>query len=154
MLPRTTPKAMDKVSEPFRPFSDFFELLLVNFPASWEEKLPLLQFAINDVYCYSTKSTPFRILFGKDPMPPVLALRENLRAGDPREADEGSRNGYVAQKHQDFQDVWEFVRQHQKEVAARMKAQEDCHRRDYQCQSGDLVLVSYRLHSGLRTSRK
>ena len=89
-----------------------------------------------------------------DPTPPVLALREDPTAGAPRETDEGSRNEYVTQKYHDFQNVWEFVRQHQEEVAARMKAREDRYCRNYHCQLGDLVLVSHWLHPGLRASRK
>ena len=32
--------------------------------------LPLLQYAINDAYCDSTKTTPFRAIYGEDPIPP------------------------------------------------------------------------------------
>ena len=124
------------------------------FPATWEEKLPLLQFAINDAYCATTKSTPFRVLFGRDPTPPVMSLREEQNSPNIERVEDSSRLEYVNQRHHDLQEVWEFIRRHQEEVAERMKAREDRHRRDYQCQIGDLVLVSHKLHPALRNSRK
>ena len=102
-----------------------------DFPTSWENKLPILQFAINDAYCEATKSTPFRVIFGKDPMPPPLALRERL-APAPNTDSAANSSGldsdqqqYVQQHHDTLKEVWDFVRRHQEDVAARMKSRED-----------------------------
>ena len=37
---------------------------------TWEELLPLFQFSLNDSYCEAIQSTPFRVLFGSDPVAP------------------------------------------------------------------------------------
>ena len=42
----------------------------------WEELLPMLQFSFNDAYCESTKSTPFRVLYGRDPVSPARLLTQ------------------------------------------------------------------------------
>ena len=131
-----------------------------DFPTSWENKLPMLQFAINDAYCEATKSTPFRVIFGKDPMPPPLALREGFVSANNTDSAANSsgvdsdQQQYVQQHHDALREVWEFVRRHQEEVAARMKSREDRRRRDFKCQVGDLVLVSAKFHPQLRQNRK
>ena len=102
------------------------------FPATWEEKLPLLQFAVNNAYCDSTKSTLFRVLFGKDPTPPILSLKEDQALVEMEPMEDMERAGYVTQKYRDLQDIWEFVRRHQEEVAICMKAREDRRQREYQ----------------------
>ena len=95
-----------------------------DFPTSWENKLPMLQFAINDAYCEATRSTPFRVIFGKDPMPPPLALREGLVSATNTDSAANSsgvdsdQQQYVQQHHDTLREVWEFVRRHQEEVAA------------------------------------
>ena len=49
----------------------------------WEELLPLLQFALNDAHCEATGSTPFRILYGRDPRFPLdFAAGENRTETD------------------------------------------------------------------------
>ena len=40
-------------------------------PSDWEEALPLLQYAINDAYCNSTRTTPFKVIYGDSPTPPM-----------------------------------------------------------------------------------
>ena len=38
---------------------------------TWEKQLPLFQYALNDAYCEATQTSPFRALYGKDPMSPL-----------------------------------------------------------------------------------
>ena len=40
----------------------------------WEELLPMFQFALNDSFCESTTSTPFRVLYGCDPVSPMRLI--------------------------------------------------------------------------------
>ena len=47
----------------------------------WEKFLPFFQYAINDSYCEATRSTPFRLLYGLDPVSP-LPLRTGTLDGD------------------------------------------------------------------------
>ena len=42
----------------------------------WEELLPMFQFSLNDAYCESTGSTPFRVLFGSDPISPMRLVTQ------------------------------------------------------------------------------
>ena len=53
----------------------------------WEDLLPMLQFSLNDAFCESTRSTPFRVLFGHDPTSPMSLVsrqsQENLHPDQP-----------------------------------------------------------------------
>ena len=46
----------------------------------WEQMLPLFEFALNDAHCDATGSTPFRVLYGRDPTTPFRFVRgEEIR---------------------------------------------------------------------------
>ena len=128
----------------------------------WEAMLPLLQYAINDAYCESTKTTPFRLLYGRDPTSPLLT-----RFAQSRDSSEASLSLSEAAGHSDpdypqlvakraaqIDKVWEFVRKHQTEIADRMKAHYDRNRRPLLLTPGDQVLVSTASHPLLRAVRK
>ena len=156
---RIIPRAMGKRSVQSKPSLRLLRTFTCQFPSTWETRLPLFQFAINDAYCEATKSTPFRVVFGKDPMPPTSSLIRDPSAtsgsGAPSSNEEAAdHTQYVDQHYQSLTEVWEFVREHQGKIAERMKAREDQRRREYRCQIGDLVLVSSKFHPQLRLNRK
>ena len=132
----------------------------MDFPNTWEEKLPLLQFAVNDAYCVATKTTPFRVIFGKDPAPPPLALPDTSSAvsrnvaGESSSPDGEDQTQFVETLSDSLLSVWEFVSRHQQLLADRMKAREDKRRREFNCSIGDLVWVSAKFHPQLRATRK
>ena len=85
------------------------------FPASWEDKLPLLQFAINNAMCVATQTTPFRVIFGKDPSPPPTSLLDSSSAasgsnqGELGEEERENRDVYVTKLFETLTAVWDFV---------------------------------------------
>ena len=113
----------------------------------WEETLPLFQFTLNDAYCESTMSTPFRVLFGCDPISPTRLISRQATDSHSLSTDAGEvpvrwEEKTAAQVHK----VWEFIRQHQKAVAQRMKDRYDQNRKELNFQPGDLVLLSTKSH--------
>ena len=109
---------------------------------TWEHALPLLQFALNDAYCEATQSTPFRTLFGKDPVSP-LSFTGLPQAVAPEDGVPPNRGERI---RRDLEDVHAFVRRHQRQVAARMKERYDEGRKPLELQPGDLVLLSTKSH--------
>ena len=61
---------------------------------------------------------------------------------------------YAEYLEQALQETWECVRNHQHEIATRMKQRADLRRKEYQPQIGDLVLVHHLFHPQLRPTRK
>ena len=117
---------------------------------TWERQLPLFQYALNDAYCEATQTSPFRALYGKDPMSPL-----SLVGGPNRAASDGTDPNEMAERlYDEMSGVQEFMRQHQQEVANRMKERYDQGRRPLELQPGDLVLLSTRSHHLLLGSRK
>ena len=116
---------------------------------TWEEVLPLLQFALNDAYCEATSSTPFRILLRWDPRSP-------LDFAAPSETN--SPNGTVyepdTQLKQKLDEVNRFIQERQDEVMAKMKSQADRHHCNYTFEPGDQVLLSTKSHPVLVGNRK
>ena len=103
--------------------------------------LPLLEFALNDAHCDATGSTPFRVLYGRDPTIPFRFIRGEEAQETPlgplqQEAELNHRLGEVNL----------FIRQRQEEVAARMKERHDRARRTLTFRLGDLVLLSTKSH--------
>ena len=47
-------------------------------PSDWEDALPLLQYAINDAYCNSTRTIPFKVIYG-DSLDPAYVMAEDNR---------------------------------------------------------------------------
>ena len=116
---------------------------------TWEEVLPLLQFALNHAHCEATSSTPFRILLRRDPRSP-LDFTTPSGTNTPNEA------GYEpdARLKQKLDEVNRFIQERQDEVMARMKSQADRHRRNYTFEPGDQVLLSTKSHPALVGNRK
>ena len=117
--------------------------------ANWERLLPLFQFALNDAHCEATGSTPFRVLFGKDPVSPFRFLTGEETAGHPigprlQEADLNRR----------LTEVNHFIRLREEQVAARMKERVDRARRVLTFHPGDQVLLSTKSHPRLAGARK
>ena len=115
----------------------------------WEKLLPLFQFALNDAHCHATGSTPFRVLFGRDPASPLRFVTGEEARGDPivprlQEAELNRR----------LSTVNEFIRRQQEQVADRMKERADCARRVLVFHEGDLVLLSTKSHPQLAGARK
>ena len=119
---------------------------------SWEELLPMFQFSLNDSFCEATRNTPFRVLFGNDPVSPMrLINRQNITVDvdqpmtpvrwEERTADQLSK-------------VWDFIRRHQQVVAQRMKERYDKNRQPLKFEIGDLVLLSTKSHQLLEGRRK
>ena len=115
----------------------------------WEQLLPLLQFALNDAHCEATGSTPFRVLYGRDPTSPFRFLTGTTSSEDTREPFQ-----VEAELNCRMGEVNEFIRQRQEEVAARMKDRVDRARRVLLFQPGDLVLLSTKSHPKLEGPRK
>ena len=117
---------------------------------TWERQLPLFQYALNDAYCEATQTSPFRALYGKDPMSPL-----SLVGGPNRAASDGTDPNEMAERlYDEMSGVQEFMRQHQQEVANRMKERYDQGRKPLELQPGELVLLSTRSHHLLLGSRK
>ena len=153
------PQSDGQTERAIQTFLRLLRTFTCQFPSTWETRLPLFQFAINDAYCEATKSTPFRVVFGKDPMPQTSSLVRDPSATSGSDAPSSNKETadhtrYVDQHYQSLTEVWEFVREHQGKIAERMKAREDQKRREYRCQIGDLVLVSSKFHPQLRLNRK
>ena len=125
----------------------------------WRTLLPLLQYAINDAYCEAIKTTPFRLLYGRDPTSPFGA---NFHVVDPRALRPNSDSPhtmtqleeYLSQRVSDMGKVCDFVRLHQQALATRMKERVDRTRRPFNLEAGDLVMLSTRSHPTLRASGK
>ena len=117
--------------------------------ADWERLLPLLQFALNDAHCEATGSTPFRILYGRDPTSPFQFL-----TGEERQGQFLGPQLWEADLNRRLTEVNNFVRQRQEQVAARMKERVDRARRVLIFQPGDLVLLSTKSHPRLEGNRK
>ena len=81
----------------------------VENPESWVAKLPLLQFAINDSYVESIKSTPFRIIFGHNSTPPMAVWSQATSLGEEPLNEDGETTmresplQYVERTHQELQ---------------------------------------------------
>ena len=115
----------------------------------WEQMLPLLEFALNDAHCDATGSTPFRVLYGRDPTTPFRFVRGE----EIREAPLGPLQ-QEAELNRRLGEVNLFIRQRQEEVAARMKERHDRARRILTFRPGDLVLLSTKSHPRLEGNRK
>ena len=126
-----------------------FRCFMEQQQGQWEQMLPLFEFALNDAHCDATGSTPFRVLYGKDPTTPFRFIRGEEVHDTPlntlqQEAELNRRLG----------EVNTFIRQRQEEVAARMKERFDRVRRVLIFQPGDLVLLSTKSHPRLEGNRK
>ena len=119
----------------------------------WEELLPMFQFSLNDAYCEAIASTPFRVLYGTDPISPMRLI--NKRAMEPLMLDESSTPTQWEEKTaEQLQEVWEFIKRHQKEIAQRMKERYDMFRKAASFQHGDLVLLSTKSYKNVLGYKK
>ena len=119
----------------------------------WEEILPYLQFSLNDSYCEATKSTPFRVLFGCDPIAPTRLVSRQATSF-PLQEETLEPVDWEERTAERVGKAWEFIREHQKQVAQRMKERYDRHRKELKLQSGDLVMVSTKTYSAFEGQRK
>ena len=119
----------------------------------WEELLPLLQFSLNDAFCESTASTPFRVLYGCDPVSPMRLISRSVHE-NPNPEQPLTPTQWEEQTVEQLSKVWDFIKEHQEEVAQRMKERYDKNRRHLELQPGDLVLVSTKSHRLLEGHRK
>ena len=115
----------------------------------WEKMLPLFEFALNDAHCDATGSTPFRVLYGKDPTTPFRFVRGEEIHDPPLNPSQQE-----AELNRRLGEVNTFIRQRQEEVAARMKERFDRARRVLIFEPGDLVLLSTKSHPRLEGNRK
>ena len=133
-LPR---RAMVKPKGPFAPSYSCYVLLLTQQQDTWEEVLPLLQFALNNAYCEATSSTPFRILLRRNSCSP-LDFAASSETDSPNE-DGCEPDMRLKQK---LDEVNRFIQERQEEVMARMKNQVDRYYCNYTFEPGDQVLLS------------
>ena len=116
---------------------------------TWEELLPMFQFSLNDSYCEATKSTPFRILFGCDPISPTrLVTRQATSFPLPTTGE--TPTSWEERTANQVKRIWDFIRDHQEVVARRMKARYDQNRSSLDLQPEDLVLLSTKSHRSFR----
>ena len=119
----------------------------------WEEMLPLFQFSINDSYCEAIRSTPFRVLFGCDPIAPnrliTRQLEDSSHPDNPR-----TPTQWEERTAQQLDEIWRFIRQHQEIVAQRMKTRFDRGLRPREFNVGEFVLLSTKSHQILAGNRK
>ena len=119
----------------------------------WEELLPIFQFALNDAFCESTSTTPFRVLYGNDPVSPMRLISrqalDNIHPEQPLTPTEWEERTF-----EQLSKVWEFIKDHQEIVAQRMKNRYDINRKPLDLKEGDLVLVSTKSHRLLEGHRK
>ena len=110
-------------------------------------------FSLNDAYCEAIASTPFRVLYGTDPISPMRLI--NKRAMEPLMLDESSTPTQWEEKTaEQLQEVWEFIKRHQKEIAQRMKERYDMFRKPASFQHGDLVLLSTKSYKNVLGYKK
>ena len=115
----------------------------------WEALLPMLEYALNDAYCKSTMTTPFRLLRGYDPVGP-----QQFMVGTDQEGNSFPRGSWERRWAESQENVWSFVQSRQREIAARMKERYDQHRKSLDLAPGDLVLLSTKSHHLLEGFRK
>ena len=119
----------------------------------WEELLPMFQFSLNDTFCEATKSTPFRVLFGCDPISPSRLITRQAPSY-PAPDSNLTPVQWEDRTAEQIAKIWDFIRQHQGEVAQRMKLRYDRNRKALDLQPGDLVLLSTKSHKPLAGHRK
>ena len=112
----------------------------------WEEMLPMFQFSMNDAYCEATGNTPFRVLFGCDPISPARLLTRQAPSFPTPDSNDETPVQWEQRTAEQVNRVWEFIRQNQQKVAQRMKARFDRNRSSLDLQPGDLVLLSSKSH--------
>ncbi|GFR43102.1 hypothetical protein Agub_g3949 [Astrephomene gubernaculifera] len=61
-----------------RTLEDMLRHYVAGDTASWAQYLPLVEFAVNNAYQESTKTTPFRLMYGFDPLTPQAHLVRSL----------------------------------------------------------------------------
>ena len=122
-------------------------------PIEWEDMLPMLQFSFNDSYCEATGHTPFRVLFGCDPVSPSRLLTQQAPSF-PRSDRNQTPIQWEEQTAEQVRKIWEFIRQNQEKIAQRMKTRYDRNRRSLDLQPGDYVLLSLKSHRLFAEYRK
>ena len=121
--------------------------------SKWEELLPMFQFALNDAFCESISSTPFRVLYGCDPVSPMRLITEQSSQNASSEQSIIPLD-WEEKTFEQLTKVWEFIKEHQEEVAQRMKSRYDRNRQPREFKEGDMVLVSTKSHRLLEGHRK
>ena len=107
-------------------------------PRSWHSWLAWAEYWYNTTFHASTKMTPFKAVYGRDP-PPLFRF--------------GVQSTTVASLEQQLHErdvILEELKEHLSRAQAKMKLAVDGHRRDVQFEEGDLVYIKlrpYRLRS-------
>ena len=118
----------------------------------WEELTPMFQFSLNDSFCESTRNTPFRVLYGNDPISPMRLINRQTNVLDWDQPVSPMR--WEEKTAEQLAKVWDFIRRQQQAVAQRMKERYDRNRQPLNFADGDLVLLSTKSHQLLEGRRK
>ena len=115
--------------------------------ASWEEYLPLFEFAINNTVADATKVTPFFANFGRHPTTPFQMISEQLhkRPDLPLTSRDDESSIFEKQQmklSQTLENVWKNIGENLQQAAAEAKERYDKNRKELELNPGDLVLVS------------
>ena len=111
-------------------------------PTSWCSWLPWAEFCYNTSYHVSTHTTPFKIVYGRDP--PTIG-----RYGTPKSPMDDI-DCYLQERDQ----VLNLLKEHLSNAQTIMKTAKDSHRRDVTIKEGELVYLKLRLYRMRALSKK
>lgn len=95
-------------------------------PRSWSDWIPWAEFWFNSPFHTSTKTTPFKIVYGQDP-PPLIGY--------------GTQHTPLADLDQQRDEMIDMLKFQLEKAQSRMKKTADSGRREVQFQEGDLVYL-------------
>ena len=112
-----------------RTLEDMLRRFIGNSHKDWDSLLPMCEFAVNNAWQESVKSTPFYINYGQHPLTPLSTQGE-------------TNNPAVEHWEKVFKDEDAKARQHLAEAQERQKRLADLHRKEATFEEGDSVLLS------------
>ncbi len=144
--PAYNPKS-NLVERAHRDMKDCLRAMHIEEGLDWEECLPQVLFAMRTTECRMTGYTPYQLMFGRDPIIPLLTLAQLPR----RKEEDQSLHDYV-KKHQERSYHYQnFAREHLTGVIHR---QQKYYRKSlHEFQPGDLVWL-FTPPTGAGVSRK
>ena len=104
---------------------------------NWDEYLSIVEFAINNTYQESTKTTPYMLMYGVQPRMPI---DQKIMV----KMDASSAKKFIT----DMQEALHRARENILKAQEAQKRQSDKHRQSYKFKEGDLVLLN---NKNLRT---